>query len=65
MRGRSLLKGQAIPEFQSRFVLPAGVVEEEFKAAGFQKISRLEYLPFCGLGRIYVPAGVASPRYAA
>lgn len=47
-------KGQAMPEFQSRYVLSADVVEEEFKAAGFRKVSRLDYLPFCGLGRIYV-----------
>ncbi|CAI8853994.1 hypothetical protein EMIT0324P_280003 [Pseudomonas chlororaphis] len=44
-------KGQAIPEFQSCLGLPAGVVEE------FKKISRLDCLPFCGLGRIYVLLG--------
>ena len=47
-------RGQAIPEHQGRYMLPASVVEAEFRAAGFRTIVGLDSPPFCGAARVYV-----------
>jgi ubiquinone/menaquinone biosynthesis C-methylase UbiE len=40
--------------YQNRFVIPAGTIEAEFAAAGFDVIGSLDFLPFYAMWRTYV-----------
>ena len=40
--------------YQTRFVLPADTVEQEFLAAGFRIQERLDFLPLYAMWRVYV-----------
>ncbi|MFJ4344322.1 class I SAM-dependent methyltransferase [Pseudomonas sp. NPDC089401] len=53
-RFRLARNGAVQPEYQGRYVIPAKVAEAEFREAGFNKIVAFDYLPFCGLSRIYL-----------
>ncbi|MBI1906604.1 MAG: class I SAM-dependent methyltransferase [Rhodocyclales bacterium] len=41
-------------QYQNRHVLPAAQVEKEFTQAGFKITSRLDFLPFYAMWRVYV-----------
>lgn len=47
------LKGE-MQDYQNRFVLPAAMVEAEFKQAGFRIQEHLDFIPLYAMWRVYV-----------
>lgn len=53
-RRRLLEQHRSARSYQNRFVIPAEVAEAEFSAAGFEIVSRLDFLPRYAMWRSYV-----------
>ncbi|MGY2363144.1 class I SAM-dependent methyltransferase [Pseudomonas azotoformans] len=53
-RKRKLRRGGVGDEYQNRFVLPSATVEQEFFQAGFRKCTKLDFIPYYSMWRVYV-----------
>ncbi len=53
LEARRVAQGRA-SENQNRFVIPRSVIESEFRQAGFNIISHLDFLPGYAMWRVYV-----------
>jgi SAM-dependent methyltransferase len=48
------LRSEGATGYQNRFVLPADMVEDEFRSAGFQIQRHFDFLPLYAMWRVYV-----------
>ncbi|MDD0971117.1 MULTISPECIES: class I SAM-dependent methyltransferase [Pseudomonas] len=53
-RQRKLRRGGVGDEYQNRFVLPSAIVEQEFFQAGFKRYTKLDFIPYYSMWRVYV-----------